>query len=88
MLCLGCGQDIVNVREFLTDALRHVVPLWASLMEDEYRARRKSDVHQLLDRAGDGRLTLCRQCFATFERASTAVTALIAVSNPFVEVWL
>ena len=48
------------------DSPRHV-PLWTSVMEEEYRARGKSsDVHLFLDR--DGRM--CRQCFATFERAS------------------
>ena len=42
MLCIGFGQDIANVkgnRLLQTDTSR------ASLMEEEYRARGKSDVH-------------------------------------------
>ena len=57
MLCLGCEQDIVNVngnRLLRTDVSRHVVPLRASLMEEEYQVRGKSNVHQLLDK--DGRM--------------------------------
>ena len=47
MLCLGCGRNITNVkgnRLLRTDSSRHVVPLWTSLMEDEYNALARNRV--------------------------------------------
>ena len=69
-LCLGCGCDTTTIkgnRLLRTAASRHVVSLWSSLMEEEFRSKGISlPVQLLVDR--DGRM--CRQCFATFERAS------------------
>ena len=68
--CLGCGCDTTTIkgnRLLRTAASRHVVSLWSSLMEEEFRSKGISlPVQLLVDR--DGRM--CRQCFATFERAS------------------
>ena len=66
--CLGCGCDATTIkgnRLLRTAASRHVVPLWSSLMEEEFRSRGISLPVQLLV---DGNGRMCRQCFATFER--------------------
>jgi len=65
-------MNVKGNRLLRTDSSRHVVPLWTSLMEEEYRARGKSDVHLLIERDGK----MCRQCFTTFERASKMLESI------------
>ena len=95
IMCLGCGRDITKekgnrlLRTTTSGHVVTVVPLWSSLMDEEWRSRGIPSLgvaHSLVDR--DGRM--CRQCFTIFEKVSKlwvtlknsiSEAAIILISN-------
>ena len=70
MLCLGCGEDLIDARvrrSLETDSCQHVVPLWSQLFNDELQSREMDALPSQLLRSGG---KMCRRCFQTFERCT------------------
>ena len=71
VICLGCGEDIAKdrVKRLLqSDASQHILPLWSSILQDEFNfiGVNNTDVADLVSNGGK----MCRKCFTTLERCS------------------